>query len=188
MILPFDLRANGGANNVWIAECGNEAQWGSFDAFRAAVTSASVQVTALGDPTIPGTAFDVVYDSPSQGAIHFNWEDQPTLEGEPIPTAASCVSTTPGHRPTTTVDRRTSAEGYGVRLDVEAGTREVWERDSLNSLKFKIGKFETNSKDGIRNSKRPKYAHLALPVRTNFPSFEALVSNFPFLRILEQPH
>ena len=39
MIEPFDLRANGGPNNVWIAECGRVAEWGSFTAFREAIAA-----------------------------------------------------------------------------------------------------------------------------------------------------
>ena len=45
---PFDLVAPGGADNVWIAEVGSAARWGSFDAFVAAVSGSPVSVRDLG--------------------------------------------------------------------------------------------------------------------------------------------
>jgi len=128
MILPFDLRANGGANNVWVVECGSQEQWGSFDAFNDAVAAAPVHITPLGDVANPGTAFDVVYDSPSQGAIHFNWDDQPTLDGEPLPAADFLRFDNPwSHTAYNSRKIYIGHEGYGVTEDLEAGTREVWE-------------------------------------------------------------
>src|SRR5262249_38350267 len=48
MLKPFDLVAQGGADNVWIVECGRAADWPSFAAFRSAVASAPVDVVVRG--------------------------------------------------------------------------------------------------------------------------------------------
>jgi hypothetical protein len=128
MVLPFDLRANGGANNVWIAECGNRERWSSFEAFREAITAAPVTVMPLGNVESPGTPFDVVYESPSQGPIHFNWDDQPTVLGEPIPTSHFFRFDNPWSQ--TQYNSHITyigAQGHGVAIDLEAGTRDVWE-------------------------------------------------------------
>ena len=90
MIQPFDLVAAGGPDNVWIVECGREADWGSFAAFRAAVANAAVQVTAVTDGLPPRARppfFEVVYDSPSQGEVAFAWEGPLRVQGEEIPIA-----------------------------------------------------------------------------------------------------
>jgi hypothetical protein len=71
---PFDLVARGGADNVWIVECGRRAKWGSFVAFQRAVGASAVQVEARGASTAGfSLGYDVVYRSPSQGEIRFGW-------------------------------------------------------------------------------------------------------------------
>ncbi len=75
--LDFDLVAEGGADNVWVVECGNLDQWpGGFEAFRAAFSSDLVTVT----PT--ETAFDVAFDSPTQGLVELGWEGPIVVDGE----------------------------------------------------------------------------------------------------------
>ena len=60
--------------NTWLVECGREADWGSFDAFVAALTAAPI-----------GADGDIVtYDSPSIGRFITGWEATPTLDGRPI--------------------------------------------------------------------------------------------------------
>jgi hypothetical protein len=69
----FDLVAPGGPDNVWIVECGREADWRSFAAFRDAILGAGVAVTPR--PTaFNHDTFDVAYDSPSQGLLAFGWD------------------------------------------------------------------------------------------------------------------
>jgi hypothetical protein len=88
MALPFDLVAEGGPDNVWIVECGREADWGSFAAFRAAIANASVAVTARTTGLPPKARppfFDVVYDSPSQGEMAFGWEGPLSVQGVEVP-------------------------------------------------------------------------------------------------------
>jgi hypothetical protein len=81
--LPFDLVAEGGAQNVWIVECGDQARWGSFAAFRTAVAGAEVAVTPIPDRDGNSFAdgFDVAYASPSQGLVSFGWHAPLVVDG-----------------------------------------------------------------------------------------------------------
>lgn len=84
--LPFDLVAEGGAQNVWIVECGDQARWGSFEAFRTAVAAAEVTVTPIPDQdgnSFPD-GFDVAYASPSQGLVSFGWYAPLVVDGAEI--------------------------------------------------------------------------------------------------------
>ena len=82
---PFDLVAEGGADNVWISEVGDAATWGSFDAFAAAVTAAPVTVTPrpAGADGLPG-GFDVAYASPSSGTLAFGQTGPFTVDGAEV--------------------------------------------------------------------------------------------------------
>jgi hypothetical protein len=60
--------------NTWLAECGREADWGSFDAFVDALRSAPIKVEE-------GT---IRYESPSIGSFVTGWDVVPTVEGKPI--------------------------------------------------------------------------------------------------------
>lgn len=81
----FDLVAPGGAENVWIVECGRAADWGSFEAFRSAILAAPVTVATTPDASVPaGVSFDVVYASPSQGELRFGWEGPLVVRGEVV--------------------------------------------------------------------------------------------------------
>lgn len=81
--LDFDLVAGGGAKNVWIVECGCLDEWpGGFDKFRAAFGNQRVAVTET------KVAFNVVFQSPSQGTIKLAWEG-PLLVGSEAHAIAS---------------------------------------------------------------------------------------------------
>jgi hypothetical protein len=82
MVQPFDLVADGAANNVWIVECGRAADWGSFAAFQAAIRNAAVTVEQVGPVARP--RFEVVYESPSQGRMEFSWNGALVVAGEPV--------------------------------------------------------------------------------------------------------
>lgn len=60
--------------NTWLVECGREADWGSFDAFVAALSAAKVEVN--GD--------QITYASPSIGTFTTGWDVQPTVDGKPF--------------------------------------------------------------------------------------------------------
>lgn len=91
MTEPFDLRAEGGAHNVWIAEMGSASQSGSFAEFQQALRAAEVQVTEITEaaglpPRTLVPVFDVRYESPSQGTMEYSWAG-PLLVGgtdEPV--------------------------------------------------------------------------------------------------------
>jgi len=126
MAKPFDLRAGGGADNVWIVECGRAADWGTFDAFRDAIAAAPVEVTPLPPIGTNAGGFDVAYDSPSRGHITFGWDAPLTVNGVGTPIAAYPRRDNPYSRteygdPHTAID----VDGYHVDLDFTAGTRTV---------------------------------------------------------------
>lgn len=82
---PFDLVAAGGATNVWVLEVGDVDRWGSFAAFRHAVTSARVAVEDHGwgsDGAHRG--FDVAYASPSEGDLEVGWEGPLRVDGQDV--------------------------------------------------------------------------------------------------------
>jgi 3-phenylpropionate/cinnamic acid dioxygenase small subunit len=63
---PYDLVAEGGPDNVWIAEVGNDDDDGDLEAFVAAITA--------NDPVVDRTTagFDVTWESPASGIIRFS--------------------------------------------------------------------------------------------------------------------
>jgi hypothetical protein len=124
MVQPFDLRATGGPDNVWIAECGRAADWGSFVAFREAILAAAVEVSSR-----PGAGYDVVYDSPSRGRLTFGWESSLTVDGEEVAQEDFGRFDNPWAR--TEFDHpevEIEIDGYGVRLDFERGRRAAYVR------------------------------------------------------------
>ncbi len=83
---PFDLVAEGGADNVWIVEVGDASRWESFEAFKAAVAGSAVEVTELGvDDDGVSQGFDVSYVSPTEGALEFGWEGPLLVDGAEVP-------------------------------------------------------------------------------------------------------
>jgi hypothetical protein len=75
--LDFDLVAEGGANNVWIVECGSLDEWpGGFAAFQAAFGDGLVSVTPTAE------AFDVVFTSPSRGVVELGWDGPLVVGGQ----------------------------------------------------------------------------------------------------------
>ena len=60
--------------NTWLAECGREADWGSFDAFVSALSQA--QITAEGGV--------LTYQSPSIGRFVTGWDVTPAMDDTPI--------------------------------------------------------------------------------------------------------
>jgi hypothetical protein len=128
MTQPFDLRADGGADNVWIVECGNADTAGTFAEFRAHVGASVPAITVL--PATQGGqpgGFDVVYDSPSQGHVTFGWEAPLTVAGVEIPQHGfprydNPWSQTPFDSQVADVAR----DGFGVHLDFIAATRDVF--------------------------------------------------------------
>jgi hypothetical protein len=121
---PFDLVALDGANNVWIAEVGEAARWGSFDAFVAAVSAAPVSVRDLGTAGGVSHGFDVTYGSPTEGTMNFSWAGPLTVDGTEVPLHGTERFDNPF---TTTAFGRTTVEvRYGpasLTLDLVQGQR-----------------------------------------------------------------
>ncbi len=123
----FDLVARDHAENVWIVELGRAADWGSFEAFRDAVARADVEVTEVPGSIAAFHAYDVFYDSPSQGEMHFGWENPLLVDGVEIPLHDYPRMENPWVR-SQWGDRVMilDEDGYGVVLDFDAGTRHVY--------------------------------------------------------------
>lgn len=93
MTAPFELRAEGGPDDVWVVECGRAQGWGDFAAFQAALVAREPTVTPLEGAALPegverGPVFDVAYDSPSVGLVRFGWVGPLTVAGEERPLGA----------------------------------------------------------------------------------------------------
>jgi len=118
MTQPFDLIAEGGADNVWVVEVGTEAEQ-SFEEFTAAVVAT--------DPTVTdGDEADVSWTSPSSGLVTFGWTEPFVVDGSEQP-----IADFPRHEsPWGTVDRlethhRFEADGAVLDLDFDAMTRSL---------------------------------------------------------------
>ena len=134
MTEPFDLIADGGPDNVWIAECGRASDWetkGGFAGFRAALAGARVDVASLGAPP-PGaqsSGFSVRFESPSQGVVRFGWNEPLEVSGQVVPISDYPRHDSPwakqefGDRRVLLMDRPSLADGHGVWIDFDAGTR-----------------------------------------------------------------
>jgi hypothetical protein len=119
--LDFDLVAEGGADNVWIVECGSIDEWpGGFAAFQAAFHDGLVTVTPTAE------AFDVAYTSPTQGAVSLGWSGPLMVTGDAKPLA--------GYKrydnPFAQVDFDTpvydlEANGWTLHLDFASDTRQA---------------------------------------------------------------
>ena len=82
---PYDLVADGGADNAWLTQVGDASTFGSFAAFQEAVVAHDVDVTprpANGD--LAG-GFDVSYDSPTEGTVAFGSTGALTVKGLDMP-------------------------------------------------------------------------------------------------------
>ncbi len=131
MTKPFDLVAAGGPDNVFIVECGRQADWGSFAAFRAAVAASQVQVTPLGNhaPGVVSEGFSVRYASPSQGLLGFGWKEPLTVRGTEVPLHGSLRFDSDwaqqpfDSRRTLVMDTPSLSNAHGLWLDFDKGTR-----------------------------------------------------------------
>jgi len=118
MTQPFDLLAEGGADNVWIVEVGTVDE-GSFDEFVAAITANEPEITGEGE-------VDVRWLSPSNGEMSFGWEAPLVVDGLERP-----IGDFPRHEsPWGAIDRldthhRWEVDGSQLDLDFESMTRIV---------------------------------------------------------------
>jgi hypothetical protein len=126
---PFDLIADGGADNVWVVEVGREADHGSFQAFRDKIAAAPLTVTPRGPSAASGISpgFDVVYESPTQGSVSFGWEAPLVHRGAEVPLHGKNRFDNPwSQTPLDPTEIRIEKDGFGVKHDVKAGHRVVF--------------------------------------------------------------
>jgi hypothetical protein len=123
---PFDLVADGGADNVWIVECGRASTSGDFASWKAAVAAAKVDVTSRGPgkPSGESDGFDVRYESPSKGVITFGWEAPFVVAGNEIPLHATGRYENPyAQVPLDPKELTFQKDGFSLRYDVKRGVR-----------------------------------------------------------------
>ncbi len=84
--LPFDRVAEGGAQNAWIIQVGSKEEFESFDAFVQATVAGVVSVTPVSDQGDDGfdDGFAVVYESPTEGRMEFDWHNPLLVKGQTI--------------------------------------------------------------------------------------------------------
>ena len=78
---PYDLVADGGADNAWLTQVGDASTFGSFAAFQAAVVAHAVNVTPRPANGALAGGFDVSYDSPTEGTVAFGSTGALTVKG-----------------------------------------------------------------------------------------------------------
>ena len=82
LVKPFDLVAEGSAQNVWIVEVAQRADAGDFDTFVDAIATAPVEVVRPGGSE--GNGQRARYVSPSQGELVFSANQGLIVDGEPV--------------------------------------------------------------------------------------------------------
>ncbi len=138
MTEPFDLRASGGADNVWIVELGSKTESGSFEQFKSSILASSVTIARSADSPadpfggsepLPPYFERVSYTSPSLGEVSFGWQLDFTVDGEARPLGGYSRYDNPFCQADfqSTRYRIESPSGdSGVDLDFETPSREVW--------------------------------------------------------------
>ncbi len=134
----YELRADGGADNVWIVELGNAEEFGSFEQFREAVLAASIDVTRreeaeeaipVASGQIPRFFDEVVYESPSQGRVTFGHDAPLVVNGDEVPLSEYRRYDNPWSRTEFDAERYQITSGCndtGIQLDFAGPTRTVW--------------------------------------------------------------
>ncbi len=124
--LPFDLVAPGSASNVWIMELGSAREHGDFASFRGALGSAAISASEVADQGGDGFAdgYAVVYASPSQGEIRFDWHGPLLVNGAEVPLADSPRFSSPFlHVEFDTPRYVVTTEDHELVIDFETGER-----------------------------------------------------------------
>jgi len=134
----YDLRAEGGPDNVWIVEMGSAQQWQSLEAFREAILAAEVTVTqrdeaqeAIPPSTgeLPPFFEQVRYVSPSRGEITFGHDAPLVVDGETIELSGYARHDNPWSHSEFGASRyqiTTGCDATGVQLDFEQPARSAW--------------------------------------------------------------
>ncbi|MEQ1700833.1 MAG: hypothetical protein ABMA25_12035 [Ilumatobacteraceae bacterium] len=117
---PYDLIADGGPDNVWLVEVGNDEDDGDLDAFITSITAS--------EPVVEQTAdgFQVAWTSPSSGTLEFSSTGAFVVAGEEQP-----LGEHPRHEgPWGTIEHESMVheltnDANSWALDFDAATRNV---------------------------------------------------------------
>ncbi|OYO23970.1 hypothetical protein CGZ93_05560 [Enemella dayhoffiae] len=121
---PYDLVADGGADNVWITEVGSREQYGSFDAFVRALERARVEAVPRGVANGVAQGFDVTYHSPAEGRLAFGSSGLFTVDGRMVDQHSGPRAANPFVRAESgTGQWRIDIDGAQLELDLFRGTR-----------------------------------------------------------------
>ncbi len=85
MTQSFDLVADGGADNVWITQVGDNQSFTDFAAFQAGVVAGSISVTPRPATGALAGGFDVSYGSPTEGEVAFGTTGSLMVKGAEVP-------------------------------------------------------------------------------------------------------
>ena len=84
--LPFDLVADG-AQNAWVVQIGDAGEWGSFEAFTAALAQSTLTAEPVADAEADGfgDGYRVTWEAPGRGTVTFGWHDPLVVAGADVP-------------------------------------------------------------------------------------------------------
>jgi len=141
--LPFDLVADG-AQNAWVVQIGDVDEWGSFEAFRAALAAASVEAVPVADADADGfdDGYAVTYAAPGRGTVTFSWHDPLVVDGGEIPLRWPWRYDNPFVRTRFDSTRYDiAADGHRLYLDFDTGARLATEapQRTLRVVTFNTG-------------------------------------------------
>lgn len=123
--LPFDLVADG-AQNAWAVQVGDADEWGSFEAFTAALAASAIAAEPVADSEADGfdDGYRVTWEAPRRGTVTFGWAEPLTVAGADIPLRWDWRFDNPFVR-TRFDDTRydLQADGHRLFLDFSTGAR-----------------------------------------------------------------
>ena len=121
---PFDLVADGGADNVWLTQVGDAKKFGDFAAFRAAVLANPVDVAPRAAAADHPGGFDASYTSPTEGTVAFGTTGSLMVKGVETPLNTGKRFDNPWALANVGAQQITIADAAGnLKLDFGAVTR-----------------------------------------------------------------
>lgn len=117
---PFDLVADGGPDNVWIVEVGNDDDDGDFETFVATIIASEPGVERT------ETGFEVAWTSPSSGVVEFSSTGAFVVDG-----TEQLIGDHPRHESLWgTIEHESpvhdlSSGAHGWKVDFDQATREI---------------------------------------------------------------
>ncbi len=122
----FDLVADGGADNVWITQVGDNRSFTDFAAFQARVVAGSISVTPRPANGALAGGFDVSYRSPTEGDVAFGTTGSLMVKGAEVPLNSGKRFDNPWALADVGAAQITIADAAGdLKLDFAANSRTV---------------------------------------------------------------